>query len=56
MKDKDYLDQDYLMKLAAEEMGFGYEENERLLEEAARLEKDLVDKSVGEVAENGDLP
>lgn len=56
MKEKDYLDQDYLMKQAAEEMGFDYEENERLLGEADRLEKTVVEEAAGEVAADGNLP
>lgn len=56
MKRNDYLDEDYLMKEAAEEMGFDYEENERLLEEADMLEKSMKEALSGEVAENGNLP
>ena len=56
MKQKKYLDEAYLMKEAAEEMGFGYEENERLLGEADRIEKSLTEKTAGEVAEDGNLP
>jgi hypothetical protein len=56
MKMKEYLEEDYLMKEAAEEMGFDYEENERLLEEADRLEKSVIEALSGEVAENGNLP
>ena len=56
MKSRQYLDQDYLIKQAAEEMGFDYEENERLLGEADRLEKTEIEDSAAEVAEDGDLP
>ena len=44
------------MKQAAEEIGFDYEENERILGEADRLEKAVVEDMAAEVAEDGDLP
>jgi hypothetical protein len=56
MKQKKYLDEAYLMKEAAEEMGFDYEENERLLGEADRIEKSVTEAKSGEVAEDGNLP
>jgi len=49
---KDYLDDDYIMRKLADEMGFDYEENERLQAEAERLEKEPAE----EVKEDGDLP
>ena len=52
MKGKDYLDDDYIMRKLADEMGFDYEENERLQAEAERLEKEPAE----EVKEDGDLP
>ena len=51
MKQREYLEEEYLMKQAAEEMGFDLEENERLLGEADRLEKDPKE----EVAADGNL-
>ena len=51
MKAKDYLDDDYIMRKLADEMGFDYEENERLQAEAERLEKEPAE----EVKEDGDL-
>lgn len=51
MQKKDYLDDDYVMKKLADDMGFDYEENERLQAEADRLDKDMIE----EVKTDGDL-
>ncbi len=44
MRQKDYLDEDYMMRKLADEMCFDYEENERLLGEADRLEKEPAEE------------
>ncbi len=44
MRQKDYLDEDYIMRKLADEMSFDFEENERLLGEADRLEKESAEE------------
>ena len=51
MQKNEYLDDDYIMKKLADDMGFDYEENERLQAEADRLDKDVSE----EVKTDGDL-
>ena len=52
MQKNEYLDDDYIMKKLADDMGFDYEENERLQAEAERLDKEPAE----EVKDDGDLP